>query len=182
MENKIEKLNKLERRIDNSEKILRDFQRMIINVFILLFILWVLFFLVLGITSAPTSDMHPKVEPSDLLLYYRLNKSPGINDIIVFQRAKTRYIGRVIAQSGDTIEITTKGGVILNGSVKMESNIYEETLPREGRLDYPLTLKENEYFILSDSRETGEDSRFFGPVKSSEIEGVVVGLFRRNNL
>ena len=45
-----------------------------------------------------------------------------------------------------------------------------------------MVLGEGEYFVLSDSRNGGVDSRCFGPVTQDEIQGVVITLLRRNGL
>ena len=45
-----------------------------------------------------------------------------------------------------------------------------------------LVLKENEYFVLADSRSNAEDSRYFGTVKKDEILGTVITVMRRNNI
>ena len=60
----------------------------------------------------------------------------------------------------------------------VESSIYEKTYPYRF-VKYPLTLKSDEYFVMVDAREHGEDSRFFGPVKKSDIDGLIVGIYRR---
>ena len=64
----------------------------------------------------------------------------------------------------------------------VETNIFYETYPLDGFTDYPLTLASDECFILADQRKGTEDSRFFGPVKRSEIEGTVISVMRRTNL
>ena len=57
---------------------------------------------------------------------------------------------------------------------------YENT--DDGYLEYPIVLGEEEYFVLSDTRNGGVDSRCFGPVNLDEIQGIVITLLRRNNL
>jgi hypothetical protein len=84
------------------------------------------------------------------------------------------------------IEFTTRGAqpyaVKVNGYTMVETNIFYETYPLEGFTEYPLKLADDECFILADQRKGTEDSRFFGPVKYSELEGTVISVMRRNNL
>lgn len=47
---------------------------------------------------------------------------------------------------------------------------------------YPVTLAEDEVFVLCDYREGAKDSRYFGPVSKSEIKGKVITIVRRSNL
>ena len=146
------------------------------------FILYVLFAWVVGIMSMPNSDMYPRIDSGDFLLYYRLDKSPKAQDIIVFEKNDTTYVGRVIAAGGDTVEIKEDGSIGINGYSMQEQNIFYETYPLEGFTEYPLKLADDECFILADQRKGTEDSRFFGPVKYSEVKGTVISIMRRNNL
>ena len=47
---------------------------------------------------------------------------------------------------------------------------------------YPLTLAEDEFFVLCDYREGARDSRYFGPVSEGEIKGKVITVVRRSGL
>ena len=177
-----EDIKKLDRGVVRAERRMKNFQQLIIYITVLLIILWLMFFVVIGVLSAPNNDMSPNVRGGDLVMFYRLDKSPNANDIVVYEHDGTKYVGRVIARGGDTIEIKEKGGVVVNGNSIVESKIYEGTLPREGLVKYPVQLGENEFFILADAREKAEDSRFFGKVEKSSIKGVVIGIFRRTDM
>lgn len=178
----IKEIKKQDEKIINKERKFRNFQRFIFNIILLITIVWLLFYVFLGMTNAPNNDMNPRINGGDMVFYYRLNKKPSINDVIVFRKKGLRRVGRVIARGGDTVEIVKTGGVIVNGNKLVEHNIYEGTVPYEKFVKYPITLKKNEFFVLVDARESGEDSRFFGPVQKSEIHGIVIGLFRRLNI
>lgn len=152
------------------------------NVILLLLILWVSFTFLLGIKMAPNDDMKPRISAGDILFYYRLNTTPSIREVIVLNKNGTDYIGRVVARAGDKVEITKDASLIINDNMVIEDMIYYSTPYYEGYLEYPVTLKENEYFILVDQREGGEDSRYYGVVNKKDIKGIVFGQFRRNNL
>ena len=93
-----------------------------------------------------------------------------------------RFVCRVIAAPGDTVEITGERGLQVNGNTLIETAVTSQTRPYDGYLEYPVVLGEGEYFVLSDSRNGGVDSRCFGPVTQDEIQGVVITLLRRNGL
>lgn len=152
------------------------------NLILLAVLLWLFFAFFVGVKMAPNDDMKPKIGAGDVLVYYRIAKNPVIQDVVVFKKNKTDYIGRVVASPGDTVEITKEGNFILNGNTLIEDEIYFSTPYYEGFQEYPLTLAADEYFILADKREGGEDSRYFGPVKQNELKGTVAGLFRRTGL
>ena len=93
-----------------------------------------------------------------------------------------RLVGRVIACAGDTVNLSDEQGLTVNGNTLVEPNIFYPTKPYEGYMEYPVTLKPGEYFVLSDYRNGGADSRFYGPVLLEEIQGIVITVVRRNNL
>ena len=92
------------------------------------------------------------------------------------------YSARVVAIPGDTVEITSSNNLIINGSTMVENDIYFQTPPYDSDVEYPLTLGENEYFVLADNRTQGMDSRWFGPVTHKEISGTVIAVLRRNHV
>ena len=95
---------------------------------------------------------------------------------------KSIFVCRVVAQPGDTVEISEGERLVVNGNSMIETNIFYPTPEYEGFAEYPLTLSEGEYFVLADYRNGGADSRFFGAVKEDEILGTVITILRRNNL
>ena len=148
----------------------------------LFLVLWLLFFFCVGIKMAPNDDMYPRISAGDFVLYYKFTHAISNQDVVVLEKNDTIYLGRVVARSGDTVEITDKENLIINGNMIVESNIFYPTPRYEGFADYPVTLGEDEYFILADKREGGEDSRYYGPVTRKEIKGVVVGQYRRSGI
>ena len=161
---------------------IRELRKMLINALTVLVVLWAAFTFFLGVMMAPNEDMRPRISAGDLLVYYRVDREPAAQDVIVLEKNDTEYIGRVIAAAGDTVEITAEDALIVNGNMVIEDNIYYRTPYYEGFVEYPLTLKENEYFVLSDRREGGEDSRYYGPVTKEEIKGTVIGQFRKSGI
>ena len=170
------------RKVADAEERIRNFQVFTLNLIIIITIIWLLLFKAFGFIHMPNNDMNPRIDGGDLLMYYRLNKAPSENEIIVLDKNSTLYIGRVIAKPGDEVNITDDDTLSVNGNVLNEPNISGGTPKYEGFVSYPLTLGEDEYFILVDNRDGGEDSRYYGPVKKSEIKGIVITLIRRNNL
>ena len=183
-----EQPSKTERKMKRSDKSVRSYQFFLIRLGVLLLVLWVLFFFIIGVVRMPSTDMYPRIDAGDLLVYYRLDKDVKAQDVIVIEKpvpemeGKQRIVSRVIAVAGDRVEITDDAHVMVNGNVLVESNIFYPTSRYEGFTEYPLTLKEGECFVLSDSRNGGMDSRFFGPVKKDEIKGTVITIMRHNQL
>lgn len=157
-------------------------QVFLLNALIVVTVLWLLFGFVLGLAAAPNGDMAPNIKNADLLLFYRLNSSFQAQDVVVLRKNDTTYIGRVVAVGGDSVDITDEAALVINGNIVSESNIYTATPRYEGFQEYPVKVPEGSYFILADSRNGGEDSRYYGTVTGDEINGRVITVIRRNNL
>ena len=153
-----------------------------IHAFVIVLILWLMFGYICGLATAPNNDMSPQIKTSDLLLYYRLDRRPKAQDVVMVYKNDTRYVGRIVAAAGDTVEITDEETLVINGNTMNESNIYTPTPNYEGFVEYPVKLGQDEYFVLSDNRNGGEDSRYYGVVKEKEILGTVITVVRRNNI
>lgn len=149
---------------------------------VMIAVFWILFGVVFGVTAMKDNSMSPKLEAGDLVLYYRLDRKLADHSVVVFRKDGTQYIGRVVARGGDTVEVAGEDGLFINGSRVMEHDIYYRTPVYDGKVDYPVTLQEDEVFVLGDYREGAKDSRYFGPVKHSEIKGTVITAVRRSEL
>ena len=178
-----DKTQDMMKKLKRSEKSVKRYQFFVLRLLLLLLVLWVLFFKIVGLTHMPSGDMYPRIDAGDLVLFYRLQ------DILVIEKttpnsgdAEQLYISRVVAVPGDTVQINEFGGLQVNGNTMIESNIFYSTQPYDGYTTYPITLGPGEYFVLADSRQGGEDSRFFGPVTTDEIKGAVITIVRRSNL
>lgn len=161
---------------------MRELTEMLKNMLMLLIILWAVFAFFLGIKMAPNDDMNPRISAGDILIYYRIDKSPKAQDVVVLNKNGTDYVGRVVAVGGDTVDITKEDALIINGNMVIEDNIFYKTPYYEGFVEYPLTLADGEYFVMADKREGGEDSRYYGKVFKEEIKGTVIGQFRRDGI
>ena len=157
-------------------------ERALLRSLIVVTLIYLLLNCVIGIMRAPKDEMTPRIYGRDLRLYYRLDKEVKAGDVIVLGKNDTTYIGRVVAVGGDTGEITNEESVRVNGNTLAESRIYSGTPRYEGFVEYPLTLAQDECFVLVDRRNGGEDSRYYGPVSRDEIKGIIITIMRRNNI
>lgn len=157
-------------------------QIFLLNLLIVIVSVWLLFGFIIGFAIAPNGDMVPSIHERDLLLYYRLNQELHAQDVVVIRKNNINYVGRIIAVENDTVDISDANKPVVNGNSLVESNIYYETPRYEGFVEYPVTLGKDEYFVLTDMRNGGEDSRYYGIVKKQEIKGTVITVIRRTGL
>lgn len=84
------------------------------------------------------------------------------------------FVKRIIGVPGDTIEV--KGGMVYVNDEPIDEPYKADVPTQEGTMTGKLTLDEDEYFVMGDNRNPGGsyDSRFFGPLQSDHIRGVIV--------
>lgn len=87
-------------------------------------------------------------------------------------------VKRVIAVGGQTVDIDfNTGTVYVDGEALDEPYVKEPTYTNDGT-EFPLTLEENEVFVMGDNRNHSTDSRSYllGPVDEGYIQGKAVFL------
>lgn len=141
--------------------------------------LTMIYFFGVGIVSG--EGMYPRLRDGDLAIYYRLAPDHNLTDVIAYTKNDRLHYGRIVALGGDTVDFNEDGQLLVNGNV-MQEEVFSAT-HAEGRATvFPLTLAENEVFVLGDNREYAQDSRDFGPVAVDEIKGKVISLVRNRGL
>lgn len=166
------------RSLANQEEVISFFMRLAF----LVVLLWILFGMVFGLAVMRDDDMSPRISAGDLMLFYRLEDTLRAEDVIIFEKEGRQYTGRIVAVGGDTVEVTEDARLMINGSYVAGSNIYYSTPRYESEVAYPVTLGEGQVFVLCDYREGARDSRYFGPVEKTEIQGKVITVIRRSEL
>ena len=158
--------------------IIREILGWIFYIIVILVLTYVIITYVGQRTSVSGSSMETTLSDGDQLLVDKLSyrfQNPKRFDIIVFPyqyEENTYYIKRIIGLPGETVQVVD-GYVYINGS-RLESDIYgNELMDDPMAASQPITLGEDEYFVLGDDRQNSEDSRNanVGNVKYSYIYG-----------
>lgn len=96
-----------------------------------------------------------------------------INDYNASSQLSGALVKRIIAVGGQTVDIDFYSGVVyVDGQALDEPYIKEPTYTEEGT-EFPLTLAEDEVFVMGDNRNHSSDSRDYrlGPVKEGYLQG-----------
>ena len=129
-------------------------------------------------TRVSGSSMETTLSNGDNLIVDKLTyhfKEPKRYDIIVFPykyEENTYYIKRIIGLPGETVQIID-GYTYINGE-QLVSDIYgAEVMEAAGIAAEPITLGEDEYFVLGDNRNHSSDSRdpSVGILKRKDLMG-----------
>ena len=108
--------------------------------------------------------MEPKLSDQDNLIVDKITyqfKDPERYDIIVFPfqyEENTYYIKRIIGLPGETVYIDREGNIYINDEL-LEDGYGREVIKEPGRAYEPITLGDDEYFVLGDNRNNSSDSR-----------------------
>lgn len=115
-------------------------------------------------TQVSGSSMETTLSDGDNLLVDKITyrfSDPKRFDIIVFPfqyDTDTYYIKRIIGMPGETVQIDYDGNIYINGSL-LEESYGREVIQNPGRAAEPITLGEDEYFVMGDNRNNSSDSR-----------------------
>ncbi len=129
-------------------------------------------------TEVQGSSMESTLSNADQLIVdkisYRFHE-PNRYDIIVFPfryEEKTYFIKRVIGLPGETVQIDYEGNIFIDGE-RLEESYGREIIRDPGLAAEPVTLAQDEYFVLGDNRNNSRDSRdpAVFKIKRNEIIG-----------
>jgi signal peptidase I len=118
------------------------------------------------------NNMFPSIKDGDLVVIEKFDKEVQLSDVVIYNGR----LYRVIAKAGQEVDISKEGILTVNGMQPAEST---NSLTNKGEKEYPIKVPEGELFVLNDYREDTSDSREFGTIKESDIEGKVFFITRR---
>ena len=168
---------------DDSKITKKDVLSMIAYVVVIFLLTFFIVHFVGQRTRVSGSSMENTLSNGDNLIVdkisYRLS-DPKRFDIIIFPYRfdpKTYYIKRIIGLPGETVRIDLDGNIYVNGEL-LEEDYGLETILDPGMAIDPITLGEDEYFVLGDNRNNSSDSRFSG-VANVKRETIIGRAFVR---
>lgn len=138
-------------------------------------------------------SMQPTLHDKEYLWVDKLSyhfSEPERFDIVIFpimyRGRESHFVKRIIGLPGETVYIDESGVIYINGEV-LDEDYGKEAIAEYNRYraKEPLTLGEDEYFVMGDNRNHSSDSRVesVGNIERSRIIGkAVVRLWPFNKI
>lgn len=146
------------------KKVLREIFNTSLYLLVVLCLTYLVIHFVGQRTQVSGSSMEPKLSDADNLIVDKITykfKNPERFDIIVFPfkyKEDTYYIKRIIGLPGETVYIDDGGNIYINDEL-LDESYGKEIITDAGRAYTPITLGEDEYFVMGDNRNNSSDSR-----------------------
>ena len=122
-------------------------------------------------TKVSGASMEATLHNDDNLLVDKISyrfREPKRFEVIVFEHGEDHYIKRIIGLPGETVQIIGND-IYINGEVLEEDFSRDGEMGSAGIVANPITLGENEYFVLGDNRLHSHDSRAFSRVNGDMV-------------
>lgn len=159
------------------KKKLGPLAKLLIKIAVLVIIVVIVLTWILGLHRMTGNNMFPFVKDGDLCIVYKLDDYTT-GDVVLYRNDEGKMkLGRIVAVGGQSVDFPKDGGYTVDGYQPSEEITYQ-TFGADG-VKYPIDVGEDEAFIMNDFRSDTDDSRQFGCVKKSDIDGKLLFLIRR---
>lgn len=160
--------------------IAQSYRSLFLRIILLVLVLFILLTQVFAFHQVSGNEMFPAVKDGDLLLIYRIQKDFSKDDVVLYEAEGKVRISRIVAREGDVVTITEEGSLQVNGTTQGGEIMYP-TYPGEN-YEYPYVVPEGHVFVLGDYRTQTEDSRDFGPIPLTDLDGKAITILRRRGI
>lgn len=176
-DNNLQEENKKEKK-SSKTTIIKDF---IFYALLFIFCLYVIPTFIIQKTIVDGPSMENTLQDRDQLMVEKISyhfDNLKRFDIVVFypygREEKEYYIKRIIGLPGETVQIKGKD-IYINGEI-LKENYGKDPITKAGMAANPITLADDEYFVMGDNRKVSFDSRYeeVGPVHKKDIGGKAI--------
>lgn len=159
------------------KKKLGTLAKLLLKIAVLMIIVVIVLTWILGLHRMTGNNMFPFVKDGDLCVVYKLDDYTT-GDVVLYRNDEGKMkLGRIVAVGGQSVDFPQEGGYTVDGYQPSEEITYQ-TFGADG-VKYPIDVGDDEVFIMNDFRSDTDDSRQFGGVRKSDIDGKLLFLIRR---
>lgn len=124
-------------------------------------------------------SMSPTLENGNWIFVSKTRKNYAVGDIISFEspdKIGEVYVKRIVGLPGDSLELT-EGILFVNGDYIMDYTEFNQSFKLENFTIDGLysegIIPENRFFVMGDNLSQSRDSRDFGLIDLTSINGIV---------
>lgn len=145
------------------KEIIKEPAGWLLYIVLIIALTWIVVTFVGQRTEVSGSSMETTLSDKDQLIVDKMTyrfRDPKRYDIVVFPyqyQDNTYYIKRIIGLPGETVQILS--GMVYIDGMRLDEHYGNEIMENPGIAEEPLTLGEDEYFVLGDNRNNSSDSR-----------------------
>ena len=145
------------------KEIIKELSGWLLYIVLIIAFTWTVVTFVGQRTEVSGSSMETTLSDKDQLIVDKMTyrfRDPKRYDIVVFPyqyQDNTYYIKRIIGLPGETVQILS--GMVYIDGMRLDEHYGNEVMENPGIAEEPLTLGEDEYFVLGDNRNNSSDSR-----------------------
>ena len=145
------------------KEIIKELSGWLLYIVLIIALTWFVVTFVGQRTEVSGSSMETTLSDKDQLIIDKMTyrfRDPKRYDIVVFPyqyQDNTYYIKRIIGLPGETVQILS--GMVYIDGMRLDEHYGNELMENPGIAEEPLTLGEDEYFVLGDNRNNSSDSR-----------------------
>jgi signal peptidase I len=139
------------------------------------------FFVTFRAAQVPSSSMAPTIQPGNVVSYQPGASGIVRGDVVLVQLpnigGNVLFVKRVIGLPGDRVTCCDSAGrITINGTV-----ITEDYLPpgaASSQVGFKVTVPQGRIWVMGDNRPDSADSRIWGPLAMSSIQGRAIMVSR----
>ena len=130
--------------------------------------------LIMPVLKISGSSMTPTLKEGEIVVSIK-TKNINKKDVVAFYYGNKILVKRIIASSGDWVNIDEDGNIYINDSLLNEPYITKKNIGTIN-IKLPYQVPEGTYFVLGDERESSIDSRNtkVGTIEENNIIGKVI--------
>lgn len=180
LEENEEELEADEEELDRLENTIYDWARSLVSAVVAVVLIFTFLIRMIGVSGG--SMENTLYDGDRLIMLNSMFCDYKQGDIVIVNAYNATLnetiIKRIVAVGGQTVDIDFNAGIVYVDGTALDEPYVKELTYTTGGTEFPLTLAEDEVFVMGDNRNRSTDSRstMLGPVKVDYVQGKAVFL------